>query len=452
MIVSFDLRRIVGLASIGCAILSAPTSSSASASSPSGPALSSLPPPIPRATGWRDAGLLPIRGITIGPIENALHPGVGYGTEACGRAMDLAVDLGATWVAITPFGRMWSNRVADVDLEFEAPFDDNREAVGRAIDQAHARNLRVMLVPHLWMIVGGWRGEIEPFSPPDVKDAEGHYLFRGRADEAAMRRFAASYETFVDAWADVAEAHGVELLSLGVELRSWVTSGRATDELRALVADVRGRYHGLLTYSANWDDVDDAWFLSSIDVIGINAFYPLADVAGAGHKELMDGGARVAGKVHALADAWHKPVLFTEVGYTARPDPAVRPWEWPETMHGVRVDEHAQAEAYRALLSGVLDDPTFAGFFAWRMFADPNDVSQEAAWGFPVLGKEAELVLRDVFASRWAGDPWSPTWALIGDAAQGFPGVSWRWPVVRALPFEAGEVAPRKLRTYPAAR
>src|SRR6202011_3939762 len=118
--------------------------------------------------------------------------------------------------------------------------------------------------------------------------------------------------------------------------------------------------------------------------IGVNAFYPLADVAGAGRKELMDGGARVASKVHALAEAWSKPIVFTEVGYTARPDPAVKPWLWPDEMPGVRVDEHAQAEAYRALLSGVLADPSFAGFFAWRMFSDPDDHSQEAAWGSPV--------------------------------------------------------------------
>ena len=35
-----------------------------------------------------DSGAAPaIRGITIGPIENALHPDKGYGSEACARAM-----------------------------------------------------------------------------------------------------------------------------------------------------------------------------------------------------------------------------------------------------------------------------------------------------------------------------------------------------------------------------
>ena len=108
-------------------------------------------------------------------------------------------------------------------------------------------------------------------------------------------------------------------------------------------------------------------------------------------------------KVHALAQDWHKPVLFTEIGYTTRADPAVRPWEWPDAMKGVVPDQRAQARAYRALIAPLLDEPDFAGFFVWRVYSDPDDVSQEAEWGFSPRGKLAELVVRDAFAARWAG-------------------------------------------------
>jgi hypothetical protein len=407
-----------------------------------------LPKPPSRASGWRDAGLPAIRGITLGPIENALHPGVGYGTPACGRALDRAVALGATWIALTPFGRMWSNRTAAVDLTFEAPFDDNRAAVGRAIDQAHARGLRVMLVPHLWLEAGGWRGELEPWAPPDLKKEDGSYLFRGRAAPTAIAEFARSYHRFALAWADVAEAHHVELFSAGVELRSWTTSGRANAELHKLLDDVRAHYRGLVTYSANWDDVDDVVVLRELDVIGINAFYPLAELPAAPVSTLRQGGARVAEKLRALAAAWNKPVMFTEVGYTTRPDPAVRPWEWPDTMKGVRVDEEAQADAYRGVLAGVLDEPSFAGFFVWRQFSDPDDVSQEAAWGFPVVGKQAELVVRDAFATRFAVEGWAPEWTVLGDAADGAPGVSWSYARI-GRDFGRGPVAHGLLEPYP---
>jgi len=121
-----------------------------------------------------------------------------------------------------------------------------------------------------------------------------------------------------------------------------------------------------------------------------------------------------------LARAWHKPILFNEFGYTTRANPAIRPWEWPDKMSNVVPDQAAQAEAYRALLSAFTDEPWFAGFFVWRLYADPDDMSQEAEWGFSPRGKRAELVLRDAFAAHWAGDgPRELGSALFRDAATG---------------------------------
>lgn len=337
------------------------------------------------ATGWRDAGLRGARGVTVGPIENAYHPGVGYGSRAYDRTLVECARAGAEWIAITPFGRVADLEGRGVDLTFEAPFDENRRAVRRAIEMAHARGLKVFLVPHLWVESGAWRAEIDP-----------------KTDEG-WAAWAKSYGAFVRTWAEVAERERVELFSAGVELRSWVTTTRAPS-FAEIVKDVRRVYHGLVTYSGNWDDVDQTVILGELDVIGINAFYPLAEKNGAGATELLAGGRSVREKVHALAERWSKPVLFTEVGYTTRPDPAVRPWEWPDTMANVKVDEYAQALAYHALLAPLLDEPDFAGFFVWRVYADPEDVSQEPEWGFSPRGKLAELVVRDAFTARWAGD------------------------------------------------
>jgi hypothetical protein len=110
---------------------------------------------------------------------------------------------------------------------------------------------------------------------------------------------------------------------------------------------------------------------------------------------------------------WSKPVLFTEVGYTARPDPAYRPWEWPDKMQ-VHVDEQAQHDAFFAVLSGVVNEHSFAGFFVWRVFSDIDDVSQEPPWGFPFVGKSAESVVRDAFSMHFAIEPEAPSWQPIG--------------------------------------
>jgi hypothetical protein len=348
--------------------------------------------PAARAEAWAESGRGGVRGITIGPIESLRHPGVGYGSPAYARTLDEAARMGATWVSLTPFGRTWDLAPTGIDLTFEAPFEDNRRDVLAAIRMAHARGLKVFLVPHLWVESGGWRALIDPGS------------------DAAWARWTEAYRAFLLTWADVAREGGAEMLSIGVELRSWVTTPRAASMLD-IIGDVRKVYPGLLTYSANWDDVEDTVIFPALDLIGINAFYPLADHDGATRPELAAGGRKVAQKIEAFARTLERPVILTEIGYTTRPDPAVRPWEWPDSMKGVVADERAQAEAYRALIAPFLDARWCAGFFVWRYYADPDDVSQEAEWGFSPRGKLAELVLRDAFTARWAAD--GPR--LVGD-------------------------------------
>jgi len=346
----------------------------------------------PGADAWKRAELGGVRGVTIGPIENSYHRGVGYGSPAYDRALTEARAAGATWVAITPFGRVADLSGTGVDLTFEAPFALNRRDVGRAVIMAHAHGLHALLVPQLWIESGDWRGYLAP-----------------KGDEG-WDRWAESYGRFIRTWAEVAEDTQADMFSVGVELRSWVTTTHAPSFAR-IVREVRGVYHGLLTYSANWDDVEQTAIVGDLDVIGVNAFFPLADTPGAAPDKLLEGGRKVRATIHALAESWGKPLLFTEAGYTARPDPAVRPWEWPDIMSGVRVDEAAQAAAYRALVGPLLDEPDFAGFFVWRVYADPDDVSQEAPWGFSPRGKLAELVVRDAFSAPWACDPWwRPRW------------------------------------------
>jgi hypothetical protein len=56
------------------------------------------------------------------------------------------------------------------------------------------------------------------------------------------------------------------------------------------------------------------------------------------------------------------------------------------------------------------------------VYADPDDMSQEAEWGFSPRGKQSELVVRDAFRSRWAADgfsrlgdvPFAPRAARVG--------------------------------------
>jgi hypothetical protein len=335
-------------------------------------------------TQWTDSRQGGIRGITVGPIESSQWPDRGYGSEASAELLDELVRMGTTWISITPFGRIWSLTSTDILLDFEAPFAKNRDDVSAMIRLAKERGLRVLLIPHLWVETGGWRGEIEPGS------------------EEGWRAYQESYRSFVLTWARVAAEAGADAFSIGVECKSW--SGRFGPYWTALIADIRDQFPGFLTYSANWDEVENVLFWDQLDLIGINAFYPLSHKHGASDAEYLAGARRARDDVAALSSKFQMPVLFVEVGYTTRRDAAVEPWLWPDDMTDVVYDEREQARALSAIFQAFLPEPWFAGYFVWRYYADLDDVSQEDAWGFSPHGKQAERLLRDVFKARWAAD------------------------------------------------
>lgn len=340
-----------------------------------------------RAHAW-DAGTAPepaIRGITVGPIESSQQPGRGYGTPYTEELLDELVRMGANAISITPFGRIWSLRSTRISLDFELSYEENRRAIGRMIAQAKARGLRVLLIPHLWVETEGWRGEIDPGSP------EGWSSYH------------ASYREFVLAWARDAQAFGADAFSIGVECKSF--SGRFGEYWTGLIADVRAVYGGVLTYSANWDEVEDVLFWDQLDWIGVNAFYPLAEAGGASQATYVASAERALAQLGAFAALIGKPVVLVEIGYTTRTDAAVEPWLWPDGMSDVTVDEREQARALAAIAEAAARRPDVLGFFVWRYYANLDDVSQEAAWGFSPHAKQAEQVLERIFARRWAADP-----------------------------------------------
>lgn len=339
----------------------------------------------PGALGWHAAGRPGVRGITVGPIESSQLPGRGYGSAYSAALLDELVRLGASWVSITPFGRIWSLASTTIQPDFEAPYADNQRDVTRMIAQAHARGLKVLLIPHLWVETGGWRGEIDPGTP------------------AGWAAYHAAYRAFVRDWAALAGRAGADAFSIGVECKSW--SHRFPEVWAGLISDVRRTFPGLLTYSANWDEVAQVGFWSQLDVIGVNAFYPLADHPRATYAEYLDGARRARDALAIEAESLAMPVLFVEAGYTTRADAAVAPWLWPDDMVDVVYDEDEQARALAALLDVFAPEPWFVGLFIWRYYADLDDVSQEHAFGFSPHGKRAERVIEQAFRFRWAVDP-----------------------------------------------
>ncbi len=329
------------------------------------------------------------RGITVGPVESMLRVDQDYGSRASLESLAEVQRLGANWIAVTPFGRLWSLKDTQVDLDFEIPFERKRDNIVSVVAQARALGLRVLMVPHLWVETGGWRGEVDP----------------GSADGWA--EYLTSYQRFVLTWATIAQQAGVDAFSIGVECGSW--SGRFGAVWERLISDVRGVFQGELTYNANWDEVGHVLFWDLLDWIGVNAFFPLVQSPDALTGDSLatqyrHSTGRYVARLNRLRRQIRRPVVFTELGYASRENPGQEPWAWPEHVGADGVRPAAQATALDVVLSELQTIPWLRGLFLWRYYADLDDVSQEPVWGFSPHGKPASQVLTRRFGQPWAGD------------------------------------------------
>ena len=228
-----------------------------------------------------------------------------------------------------------------------------------------------MLIPHLYLDDGAWRGDIRRDDPGDAEAWWG------------------SSAAFVLQAAAVAEATGATVLSVGVELKGLSKDARHGARMRALTQAVRRQYGGALTYSANWDVAEAVGWWGAVDFAGVNGYYPLVP-------EPERGAEAVARRLSALAASAGRPVLVLEAGYRASPLSHLRPWEWPDQVEA-SVDPAAQARAWAAVLTHWLEAEGVRGLMVWVVPTDPDDPASEPAHGFNPLNKPAEEVIGRVF-------------------------------------------------------
>ena len=325
-----------------------------------------------------------IRGITIAPIEDRRLGPVGYGSEPCARALEEVAALGSNWISLTPFGRMDDLHSTDILHDFEIPVSTNEELLRQTAVAARANGLKIAIIPHIYVMSGRWRGEIDP------------------GDHLGWDAWFAAYERFVLRFARLAEELDADLFSIGVEFKS--SSNYHDARWRNVIQRIRTVYSGPLTYSANWDEIDQVEFWDALDLIGINAFWPLVDKPGDAIDTMLRKTREIAGNLESMAVAWNRPVLFTEMGIKSTSDAALAPWEWPENVTDQQYNEPYQAAAYQAIFEEIAHRPWFAGLFVWKYFADPYDTTQEAPEGFSPRGKQAERVLCRWFERSWKSD------------------------------------------------
>ena len=296
-----------------------------------------------------------VRGITI-----STH-GIGrdWGSDAIVPTLEGIRAVGANWVAIHPYARInadGSLRWSDIDP------DDPPAHIVRPIREAHRLGLRIYIKPHIayWRSPFSWRGEITFTRDED------------------WQRFWRDYREWIVLLATVCrEADG---FVVGTELDRMLTF---EEEWRALIAEVRQRTNAPLTYAANWTDYRQVPFWDALDVIGIQAYFPLTDDPDYDEEDIRAGWAERMGELRAFGELHDRDISSSPSwATTSRTKRRLEPWAYPvDGQDALPV----QVACMRAALDAIAAEPRVVGALLWKWFPHPRPVGRNFQLAIPPI-------------------------------------------------------------------
>lgn len=259
------------------------------------------------------------------------------------------------------------------DLQSETIFTNDKpdgdtptmEALKHSVEICHGLGFRVMIKPH-----------VDP-----------------RTDEArisiiASEKWFDSYEEFILKYARFAEETKAEIFSVGTELEATTFSAWAA-RWNQVIDKVRAVYKGILTYSANWTEYKEVPFWDNIDIVGIDAYFPLTNSDNPAYEELVAAWEEKAGEIENWLkekELTDKGVIFSEIGYPSANGANRQPWSAISNVE----DQEEQADCLNAVFEVMTKRPWFKGYYIWQYF--PQE--RWSPLGFTVKGKKAEDVIK----------------------------------------------------------
>ena len=239
------------------------------------------------------------------------------------------------------------------------------------IDAAHEQDLSVVLRPILdeqsIISSGHWRGTIQP--------RNSHAWFE-------------SYGTLLLQYAQLSEVTGVKWFNIGTELNS-LQSDHA--EWIDLIQSIRKIYRGKLMYSFNWNSVNDireSPFVSQLDYVGIDAYFPL-DAPDDATVEMLKASWEIW--IDQLSDILRdQTIVVTEAGIIPIAGAYRTPYAW--SIPEGQIDWQAQAHYYEATY--VSWKPFIDGIYWWNVTLDESTAN---TIDFSPLGSPTEAVIQKYF-------------------------------------------------------
>ena len=296
-----------------------------------------------------------------------------WSTPAAARSMSAMAEVKPNWVTLA-YSALQSTAQSTV-ITFADPPTLTDEEIAGAVRRARDMGLRVCLKPMVDVADGTWRAYIGFFD----------WEVPG---EPCWREWFASYRDYLLHHARLAAELEVDMLCIGCEM---VRADSQEAHWRALIAEMRSVYGGLLTYNCDKYQEDHVSFWDAVDVISASGYYPSGE-----WETQLD-------RIEAVVRRENKPFCFLEAGCPARQGSPARPNDW--TLVGAR-SESAQADWLDEMLTAGARRPWVGGFMLWDWPANLYErVDAAGDDGYCIYGKAgAEVVARHYSAAQGLSD------------------------------------------------
>jgi len=158
-----------------------------------------------------------------------------------------------------------------------------------------------------------------------------HLWVRGHKNYSALETFLDDKQLAYESW-----ARRTAYFDDGNPVRRINDRRKKLDRLwRTLISQTRRVFFGKLTYAANFDQYFEVGFWDALDVMSINAYFPLRkDLMERDDEHLLEnvlisGWQKAFGDIDTFFEKQqlrNVPILFTELGYTRRKNCTIEPW------------------------------------------------------------------------------------------------------------------------------
>lgn len=283
------------------------------------------------------------------------------------------VNAYANYAALMPFGFIRDLRHPNVIYNTDRQwFGETIEGTRQYARELRKKGIQIMLKPQIWV----WRGEYT-----------GLIEMKTSADWEVLEE---SYSKFILDYAALAEELKVEIFCIGTELEKFVEN--RPQYWSDLIIQVKGIYHGRLTYAANWDEFKRTPFWQDLDYIGIDAYFPVSEEKTPSMEACLKGWKDHKNVIENMSDKFDRPILFTEFGYRSVDFTGKEPWRSDLSLNKVNLE--AQVNATEALFYEFWDEDWFAGGFIWKWHHNYENVGGKNNTQFTPQNKPVEETIK----------------------------------------------------------